>query len=89
MRSLDEMLASSLWTRELSPEQLQRVRAAVIVREFAAGGTVCHKGEPANLWIGVIDGNTTGCWISRRGSRRRLPRCFIPGARAARGARRS
>lgn len=56
MRSLEDMLALSRWTRELSAEHLARVRAAIMVRDFAAGNTVCRKGDPASAWIGVIDG---------------------------------
>lgn len=50
------MLALSSWTRELPAEQLGRVRAAIAVREFAAGACICRKGDPANAWLGVIDG---------------------------------
>src|SRR5512141_2934743 len=56
MRSLDDMLARSSWTRDLPAEQLDRVRAAIAVREFAAGASICRKGDPANAWLGVIDG---------------------------------
>ncbi len=56
MRSLDDMLARSSWTGELPAEQLERVRAAIAVRDFAAGACVCRKGDPANAWLGVIDG---------------------------------
>jgi CRP/FNR family cyclic AMP-dependent transcriptional regulator len=56
MRSLQEMLAMSAWTQGLSAEQLKRVRDAIVEREFTAGATVCRKGDPANNWIGVIDG---------------------------------
>ena len=50
------MLALSAWTRELPPEHLRRVRAAIIVRDFESGAYVCRKGDPANAWIGVVDG---------------------------------
>jgi len=56
MRSLDDMLALSAWTRDLPAEQLGRVRAAIVVREFEAGACVNRKGDPANAWLGVIDG---------------------------------
>lgn len=56
MRSLEDMLALSPWTSELSAGQIDRVRASIIVRNFDAGNTVCRKGDPANAWIGVIDG---------------------------------
>ena len=56
MRSLDDMLALSSWTRELPAEQLSRVRAAIVVRDFEAGACICRKGDPASAWLGVIDG---------------------------------
>ena len=56
MRLLEDMLALSPWTRELSAEHLGRVRAAIIVREFEAGSTVCRKGGPASAWVGVPAG---------------------------------
>ena len=56
MRSLEDMLALSAWTRGLPAEHLARVRAAIVVREFEAGSTVCRKGDPASAWVGVIDG---------------------------------
>ena len=56
MRSLDDMLALSTWTRELPAEQLSRVRTAIVVREFEAGACISRKGDPANAWLGVIDG---------------------------------
>jgi CRP/FNR family cyclic AMP-dependent transcriptional regulator len=56
MRSLDELLAASEWSRTLPPDQLQRVRGSIVVRDLQPGGYACHKGDPANLWIGVVDG---------------------------------
>ncbi|MEH2487791.1 Crp/Fnr family transcriptional regulator [Bradyrhizobium sp. AZCC 2230] len=53
---LDDLLAASKWARALSTEQLQRVRAAILVREFLPGNYACHKGDPSSFWIGVIDG---------------------------------
>ena len=56
MQTLHEMLAKSPWTREFQPEALQRVRAAIVVRDVTPGCYVCHKGDAAHLWIGVVDG---------------------------------
>ena len=56
VRSLDDMLTLSAWTRGLSAEHLDRVRAAIVVREFKAGSTIFRKGDPARAWLGVIDG---------------------------------
>jgi CRP/FNR family cyclic AMP-dependent transcriptional regulator len=56
MQTLAELLAASLWTRSLSPEQVARVEAETVVRMLPVGVPVCRKGEPVESWIGVIDG---------------------------------
>ncbi len=56
MQTLDGMLTLSPWTASLTPEQLARVRAAIIERDFATGAFVASKGEASTMWIGVIDG---------------------------------
>lgn len=56
MRSLDDLLAASKWAGALPPDQLQRARATIVVRELQLGNYVCHEGDPANVWLGVIDG---------------------------------
>lgn len=56
MRSLEDLLLASSWTQRLTPEQLQRVRTTSVVRDFEAEADVCHAGDPANVWIGVVDG---------------------------------
>lgn len=56
MRSLDDLLSASPWAKGLTPDQSQRVRATVIVRDYAAEAHVCYASDPANVWIGVIDG---------------------------------
>lgn len=56
MRSLSQLLALSPWTVSLSTDQLERVKRTVAERKFPAGSFVCRKGEPANTWIGIVDG---------------------------------
>jgi CRP/FNR family cyclic AMP-dependent transcriptional regulator len=67
MRSLDELLALSPWTRDLPPDQLQRVRSTTVVREFEAGAYVCRKAERVDTWIGVIEGLVKLSCIARSG----------------------
>lgn len=67
MRSLTDMLNLSPWTRELAPEQLERVRTTTLVREFETGALVCHKNERSNTWIGVIDGLVKLSCLARSG----------------------
>jgi CRP/FNR family cyclic AMP-dependent transcriptional regulator len=56
MQSLDDLLAASKWAGALLPDQLERARAAIVVRELQPGNYVCHKDDPADVWAGVIDG---------------------------------
>ena len=56
-RTLDDLLAASKWACALSVEELQRVREATLVRDVQGGNYACHKGDPSNYWIGVIDGH--------------------------------
>lgn len=56
MQSFDDLLAASSWTQELTPEHLHRVRTTTIVRDYEAECHVCHAGDAANVWVGVIDG---------------------------------
>jgi CRP/FNR family cyclic AMP-dependent transcriptional regulator len=56
MQSLEDLLLTSPWAQDLTSEQLQRVRTTTIVRDFAAEAHVCHAGDPASAWIGVVDG---------------------------------
>jgi CRP/FNR family cyclic AMP-dependent transcriptional regulator len=56
MQTLEATLAKCPWALELAPEARQRVRTSIIVRDVAPSGYVCHKGDAASLWVGVIDG---------------------------------
>jgi CRP-like cAMP-binding protein len=67
MRSLDELLALSPWSRDLPPDQLQRVQSTTVVREFEAGAYVCRKAERSDTWIGVIEGLVKLSCIARSG----------------------
>jgi len=56
MDTLDELLAASLWAKDLEPATLREVRAELVERAVPAGGYVCRRGEPVEHWVGVIDG---------------------------------
>lgn len=56
MQTLDDLLSKCPWAQELQPDALQRVRGAILVRDFTPGGYVWHKGDAAKAWIGVVDG---------------------------------
>ena len=51
-----DLLRQTIWSRELTPEQMARVEADTIEQCVPKGGYVCRKGEMVDAWIGVIDG---------------------------------
>ncbi|TAN54116.1 MAG: Crp/Fnr family transcriptional regulator [Betaproteobacteria bacterium] len=56
MAELAEVIAGSIWARELSAPQQSRVLAESIERSVPEGGFVCRRGEAVEYWIGVVDG---------------------------------
>jgi CRP-like cAMP-binding protein len=53
---LEAMLRDSLWSRALSKDELDQVVAETRERRVPAGGYAIRCGEPAEHWIGVIEG---------------------------------
>ncbi len=56
MSSLETTLRESLWAHTLGAEELDRVVRESHERKIAVGGYAIRCGEPADHWIGVIDG---------------------------------
>ena len=56
MPTLETMLRESLWAATLTAEQLDRVVRESFERRIPAGGYALRRGEPADQWIGVIEG---------------------------------
>ena len=56
MTSLEQMLRQSLWARTLEPDELDRVLSETRERQVPDGGYALRCGEPAEHWIGIIDG---------------------------------
>lgn len=56
MSSLFEQLRASRWAGTLTAEQMRRVESEVVEQHCPAGTAVCRKGEPADAWIGVLEG---------------------------------
>ena len=56
MPTLDTMLRSSLWAQTLDDDELDRVVHESHERTVGVGGYAMRRGEPADQWIGVIDG---------------------------------
>lgn len=56
MLTLDAMLRGSLWASTLTPEELDRVLQETYERRVPNGGYAIRCGDPADCWIGVIEG---------------------------------
>lgn len=54
--TLNDMLRSSLWAASLSAEELDRVVRETHEKRVSPGGNAIRCGEPADHWIGVIEG---------------------------------
>ena len=54
--TLARFLRTTAWGSNLTDEQIVRVEAETIEQRVTAGEYVCRKGEPAEHWIGVIQG---------------------------------
>lgn len=54
--ALGRFLSGLHWTGSLSAEEMRAVECDIVVRNIAAGGFVCRKGEPVEHWIGVMEG---------------------------------
>ncbi|MCM2307164.1 MAG: Crp/Fnr family transcriptional regulator [Sulfuritalea sp.] len=55
------MLRRTSWAQALSDVDYRRAREGIVERQVPTGGYVCHKGEPADHWHGVIDGLAKMC----------------------------
>lgn len=54
--AMESMLRESLWAQTLTDEELDRVVRESHEREVPAGGFALRRGEPADLWLGIIEG---------------------------------
>jgi CRP/FNR family cyclic AMP-dependent transcriptional regulator len=54
--ALDAFLDASPWLQQLAPEHARKARDAIFARTLRTGVHVCRKGEPADVWIGVMEG---------------------------------
>lgn len=53
---LNDFVDRCVWAADLDADQRERVRQAMFVREYNPGDYVCHKGEMAEHWLGVLEG---------------------------------
>ena len=56
MRVLETMLRASLWANTLTPDELDQVVRETRERKVSVGGYAMRVGDPAEHWIGVVEG---------------------------------
>jgi CRP/FNR family transcriptional regulator, cyclic AMP receptor protein len=56
MLTLQTMLRESAWARTLNADELEQVLRESHERRIPIGGCAIRRGEPADHWIGVIEG---------------------------------
>jgi CRP/FNR family cyclic AMP-dependent transcriptional regulator len=56
MLTLESMLRDSTWARTLNADELDQVVRETHERRIPIGGCAIRRGEPADHWIGVIEG---------------------------------
>jgi CRP/FNR family cyclic AMP-dependent transcriptional regulator len=54
--TLEETIHRSVWGRELTPQEIDRVVVESFERQIPVGGFVGRMGQPVAHWIGVIEG---------------------------------
>ena len=60
-------LLGAQWASHLSPEFRRRVVTETVTRNVAARSYVCRKGDPAEYWIGVLEGLVKVASVSPEG----------------------
>lgn len=56
MQNLETLLRHSLWASTLNADELDQVVRESFERRIQLGGHAMRRGEPADIWVGVIDG---------------------------------
>src|SRR5947207_7693835 len=60
-------LLDAQWALHLGPEFRRRVVAETVIRNVASRSYVCRKGDPAEYWIGVLEGLVKVASVSPEG----------------------
>lgn len=67
MISADHLHRIAFWSRELDQEEIERVRRAMVERQYARGDYICHRGDRLDSWTGISHGLVKLSTTSRSG----------------------
>lgn len=65
--TLENLLQTSIWTHNLSADQMRTVTSTITERSVGAGGYICRREEAVEDWFGIIEGVVKLCSDSRGG----------------------
>ena len=56
MISADHLHKIAFWSHDLDDKEIERVRRAIVERQYTRGDYICHRGDRLESWTGVSDG---------------------------------
>ena len=56
MIQVDYLRKIAPWSRDLSTDELERIRRGIIEKSFSQGDYVCHRGDRLDFWTGIASG---------------------------------
>lgn len=56
MISLETLNSIAVWSRQLTPDEVERARRGINERTYAKGAYICHQGDRFDYWAGVVSG---------------------------------
>jgi CRP/FNR family transcriptional regulator, cyclic AMP receptor protein len=67
MNPREDAVRNAFWAKELAADELDRACRGLVVKSFAKGAYVCHRGDRLDYWTGILDGLVKISAISRSG----------------------
>lgn len=52
----DQFRSIAFWSGDLDPKAFERARAGIVLRSYAKGTYICHRGDSLDAWTGVVSG---------------------------------
>ena len=67
MNARGDLIAETVWAKELTPDELERARRGISERAYAKGAYVFHRDDKLDYWTGVVSGLVKISTISASG----------------------
>ena len=67
MNARGDLIAETVWAKELTPDELDRARRGISERAYAKGAYIFHRDDKLDYWTGVVSGLVKISTISASG----------------------